>query len=217
MKKIAVILSGCGNKDGAEITEAVSLLVSLSQNGAAAMCFAPNIEFNAMNFLNGETLSEKRNVLTESARIARGEIRDLSTLKAADYEGLAFVGGFGAAKNLSNWAEKGAQGKVLPEVEKVIRDFHQASKPIAAICISPVLLAKVLGPEKVTVTLGDDPETIAEVLKTGAQHEVCPVDDYVTDRYTKVITTPAYMYGNAKPHEVFKGIAGLAKELVEMA
>jgi enhancing lycopene biosynthesis protein 2 len=217
MRKIAVVLSGCGNKDGAEITEAVSLLISLSQNGAQYMCFAPNIEFNALDFIKNETMPTKRNVLTEAARIARGRIQDLKTLEVGKYDALAFVGGFGAAKNLCNWAEKGAQCTVLPEVEKAIRTFHAESKPIAAICIAPVIIARVLGSERVTVTLGNDKETIAEVLKTGAQHEICPVDDFVTDRETKVITTPAYMYDNARPHEVFKGISGLAKELVEMA
>lgn len=217
MKKIAVVLSGCGNKDGAEITEAVSLLISLSQNGAAYMCFAPNIEITAVNFLSDEALPEKRNAMLEAARISRSQIQDLKTLQVNDYDALAFVGGYGAAKTLSTWAEHGAQCTVLPEVEKAIRAFHKASKPIAAICIAPVLLAKVLGAEKATVTVGNGKETIAEVLKTGAQHEVCPVDDYVTDRETKIITTPAYMYDSAKPHEVFKGISGLAKELVEMA
>jgi enhancing lycopene biosynthesis protein 2 len=217
MKKIAVVLSGCGNKDGAEITEAISLLISLSQSGAEYMCFAPNQEFQAMNFLTNQPLPEKRNALFEAARIARSEVQDLKTLDVKKFDALAFVGGYGAAKNLSNWAEKGAKCTVLPEVEKPIKDFYDSSKPIAAICIAPVLLAKVLGSKRVTVTLGDDKEAIAEVLKTGAQHEVCPVDDYVTDRETKVITTPAYMYANAKPHEVFKGIAGLVKELVEMA
>jgi len=217
MKKIAVVLSGCGNKDGAEITEAISLLVNLSQSGAEYMCFAPNQEFQTVNFLTNQPLPEKRNALLEAARIARSEVQDLKTLDVKKYDALAFVGGYGAAKNLSDWAEKGAKCTVLPEVEKPIKEFYDASKPIAAICIAPVLLAKVLGPQRVTVTIGDDKETIAEVLKTGAQHEVCPVDDYVTDRETKVITTPAYMYGNAKPHEVFKGIAGLVKELVEMA
>ena len=217
MKKVAVILSGCGNKDGAEITEAVSLLISLSQNGAEYMCFAPSVEFEALNFINDQALGQKRNVLTEAARIARGKIQDLKNLDIKTYDALAFVGGFGAAKNLSDWAAKGAKCSVLPDVEKVIKAFHKETKPIAAVCIAPVLLAKVLGSEGVTVTVGDDKETIAEILKTGAQHEACSVDDYVTDRETKVITTPAYMYGNAKPHEVFKGISGLAKELVEMA
>lgn len=217
MKKVAVILSGCGNKDGAEITEAVSLLIALSQNGAEYMCFAPNVEFEALNFIDNQSLGQKRNVLTEAARIARGQIQDLKNLDYKKFDALAFVGGYGAAKNLSDWAAKGAKCAVLPDVEKAIKDFHNETKPIAAICIAPVLVAKVLGSQRVTVTLGDDKEAIAEVLKTGAQHEVCPVDDYVTDRETKVITTPAYMYGNAKPHEIFKGISGLAKELVEMA
>jgi len=217
LKKVAVVLSGCGNKDGAEITEAVSLLISLSQNGAEYMCFAPSTEFEALNFVNGQPLGEKRNVLTEAARIARGSIQDLKTLDIKKYDALAFVGGYGAAKNLSDWAYKGSKCTVLPDVEKTIKAFHNETKPIAAICIAPVLVAKVLGSEKVTVTIGNDKETIAEILKTGAQHEECPVDDYVTDRETKVITTPAYMYDNAKPHEIFKGISGLAKELVEMA
>lgn len=217
MKKIAVILSGCGNKDGAEITEAASLLIALSQHGAAATCFAPNLEFEALNFTTGEPLPAKRNAMIEAARIARGHISDLASLRHNEFDGLAFVGGFGAAKNLSTWATKGSQCTVLPDVERVIKEFHQNSKPIGAICISPVIVAKVLGKNRVTVTLGNDKETIAEVLKTGAQHEVCPVDDYVTDRECKVITTPAYMYGAAKPHEVFNGISAMTKELVEMA
>jgi enhancing lycopene biosynthesis protein 2 len=217
MKKIAVILSGCGNKDGAEITEAASLLIALSQNGAEATCFAPKVEFDAVDFTTGDPLGEKRNAYLEAARIARGHISDLATLKQQDFDGLAFVGGFGAAKNLCNWASKASQCTVLPDVERVITEFHANSKPIGAMCISPVIVAKVLGKHHVTVTLGNAKETIAEVLKTGAQHEVCPVDDYVTDRECKVITTPAYMYGSAKPHEVFNGIAAMTKELVEMA
>ncbi|MGZ3747331.1 MAG: isoprenoid biosynthesis glyoxalase ElbB [Pseudobdellovibrionaceae bacterium] len=217
MRKVAVILSGCGNKDGSEITEAISLLIALGQNGAQYMCFAPNMEFTPLDFIKNEPLSPKRNVLTEAARIAREQLQDLKNLEVGKYDALAFVGGYGAAKNLSNWAEKGSQCTVHPEVAKAILDFHAASKPIAAMCIAPVILARVLGNEKVTVTVGEDKETIAEILKTGAQHEVCPVDDYVTDRETKVITTPAYMYDNAKPHEIYKGISGLAKELVEMA
>lgn len=217
VKKIAVILSGCGNKDGAEITEAVSLIVALSQAGAEIKYFAPNTEFEAKNFLTNQALGQKRNILLESARITRSQMNDLKDLKATDFDGLAFPGGFGAALHLSNWAEKGAKCEVLPAIEKAIKDFHAQSKPIAAICIAPALVAKVLGPQGVTVTLGDSKEVAQEVQKTGAQHEMCPVDDYVTDRECKVITTPAYMYDEAKPHQVFKGISGLVKEFIEMA
>jgi enhancing lycopene biosynthesis protein 2 len=217
MKKIAVVLSGCGHRDGSEITEAVSLLISLHQAGAAVSCFAPNIEFPVTHPLTGEPTSEKRSVLAESARIARGHVEDLAKLNVADFDGLAFPGGYGAAKNLSNWAEKGSQCDVHPEVRRVILDFHGASKPIGAVCIAPVLLARVLGDKKITITIGEDAATAAEIAKTGAQHEDCPVDDYISDREGKVVTTPAYMYDDAKPNQVFQGIFGLAHELVEWA
>jgi enhancing lycopene biosynthesis protein 2 len=217
MKKIAVVLSGSGFLDGTEITEAVSLLIALNQAGAQVSCFAPDIELTVTNHINGNALTEKRSVLAESARIARGEVKALDKLDVKDFDAVAFPGGYGAAKNLSNWAEKGAQCDVNPDVKRVILDFYNASKPIAACCIAPVLIAKVLGNKKVTVTIGEDPDTAAEIKKTGAQHEDCPVDDYITDRETKVVTTPAYMYGNAKPNEVFAGIFGMAHELVEWA
>ncbi|HEY1080524.1 MAG TPA: isoprenoid biosynthesis glyoxalase ElbB [Bdellovibrio sp.] len=217
MKKIAVVLSGCGFLDGSEITEAVSLLIALHQAGAEVSCFAPNIEVPAMNHATKKPIAEKRNILEESARIARGTIHSLDTLKVSDFDALAFPGGYGAAKNLSNWAEKGAKCDVLPDVKRVILDFYNDSKPIAACCIAPVLLARVLGDKNVTLTIGNDAGTASEIKKTGAVHEECPVDDYISDREGKIVTTPAYMYDDAKPHEVFKGIVGLAHELVEWA
>ena len=217
MKKIAVVLSGCGHRDGSEITEAISLLIALNQAGASVSCFAPNIEFAVTDPLTGNATSEKRNVLTESARIARGHVEDLAKLKVTDFDGLALPGGFGAAKNLSNWAEKGSKCDIHPEVRRVITEFHKESKPIGAVCIAPVLLARVLGEHGITVTIGDDADTAAEIILCGAQHEECPVDDYITDREGKVVTTPAYMYDKTKPNEVFQGIFGLAHELVEWA
>ncbi len=216
-KKIAVILAGCGNKDGSEITEAVGVIVALSQAGAELSFFAPDTIFPAKNFLTGEVTSEKRNVMLESARISRGQIQDINSLVAKDFDGIAFPGGFGAALNLCTWATKGSQCDVLPEVQRVIEDFHKQGKPIGAVCIAPALIAKVLGKHKITVTLGNDKETIQEILKTGAQHEVCPVEDFITDRHNKIVTTPAYMYGTAKPHQVFNGIQAMIHEFIEMA
>lgn len=215
-KKIAIILSGCGNKDGAEITEAVSLIISLSAAGAEMKFFAPNQEFTPKDFLSNKPLSEKRNVMVEAARISRSDMQDLKDLNADQFDGLALPGGFGAALQLSNWAEAGSKCKVHPLVEKAILDFYKQSKPIAAICIAPTLVARVLGAHNVSVTAGNDKETAAEIEKTGAQHIDCPVTDYITDREHKVITTPAYMH-EAKPHEVFQGISGLVKEFIEMA
>lgn len=217
MKKIAVVLSGCGFQDGSEITEAVSLLIALNEAGGEVTCFAPDIQISANNHLTGKPETEKRSLLAESARIARGHVSDIKKLHAKDFDAIAFPGGYGAAKNLSNWAEKGSACEVNPEVKRVIEEFHAASKPIGAVCISPVLVAKVLGKFKPTLTIGDDAATAAEMVKAGAVHEECPVDDYISDRETKVVSTPAYMYGDAKPNEVFKGIFGLAHELVEWA
>lgn len=217
MKHIAIVLSGCGNKDGTEITEAVSLIVALSQKGAKMSFFAPDAEVEAKNFLTNQPLPEKRNMMLEAARITRSQIKDIKELKANDFDGLAFPGGFGAALHLCNWASKGSQCEVHPDVSRVIKDFHKASLPIAAICIAPVLVAKVLGSEGVTVTLGNDPEALQEVRKTGAHAEECPVEDYISDRNNKVITTPAYMYDHATPAQVFAGIQGLVGELLEMA
>jgi len=215
VKKIAVVLSGCGFKDGSEITEAISTLIVLSKKGAEYKVFAPNLDIEAVDHASGIS-SGKRNALSESARISRGDITDLSHLNVDHFDGIVFPGGYGAAKNLSNWAIKGAACEVLPLVKKVLTEFHRQEKPICAICIAPTLVAKVLGQHGVELTIGNDPETAAEIEKTGAQHIECKVNDYVTDRRNKIITTPAYMY-DAKPHEVYKGIKGAIKEFVEMA
>jgi enhancing lycopene biosynthesis protein 2 len=210
-KKIAVVLSGCGHKDGAEITESVSTLIALSEAGARYKVFAPDQDFKA------DPTGETRNVMTEAARISRGEIEPLNNLKAQDFDGVAFPGGFGAALNLCDWAHKGSKCAVNPEAERVLKEFYEAGKPIAALCIAPALVARVLGPKGVTLTIGNDKETAAEIAKTGAHHEDCAVDDFVTDREHRIVTTPAYMYGEAKPFEVFSGIRKAIRELAEMA
>ncbi|HMN69733.1 MAG TPA: isoprenoid biosynthesis glyoxalase ElbB [Bdellovibrionales bacterium] len=216
-KKIAVVLSGCGHKDGAEITEAVSALIALSEAGAAYRVFAPGDRFAVADPISGEPTGESRVILKEAARIARGRIQDLDELRAEDFDGLAFPGGFGAALHLCTFAKQGAACTVHPEAERVIREFHKAQKPIAAICIAPALVARVLGPEKVTLTIGNDKATATEIAKTGAVHEECAVDDFVSDRDHRIVSTPAYMYDDAKPHEVFAGVRGAMRELVEMA
>ena len=216
MKKIAVVLSGCGFKDGSEITEAVSSLIALSETGAQYQCFAPDKIVDTVDHIQDQD-SGQRNILTESSRICRGEIKNLTDLNENEFDALVFPGGFGAALHLCDWAKKGASCEVLPDVVRIISAFHDEGKPIGAICIAPVLVAKILGDQGVTLTIGNDKETAAEIQKTGATHENCEVDDYITDRAHKVITSPAYMYGDAPPHKIFKGIQGLVKELVEMA
>lgn len=198
MKKIALILSGCGYQDGSEITETVSALICLNQAGTQTQCFAP------------------KNQIEDSAKISRGNVKDVSQLNADEFDGLVLPGGYGAAKHLSDWAAKGAQCTVHSDVARVIQSFYNSQKPIAAICIAPALIARVLGKHGVSVTLGNDKEAAAEIAKTGAIHENCPVEDYISDRDHRILTTPAYMY-DAKPHEVFHGISKMLREFVEWA
>ena len=217
MKKVAVVLSGCGFLDGAEITESVSTLIALSELNAETMCFAPNQSFKTTaHHGKAAQADEQRNALTEAARIARGKIQDLRELREKDFDAVVFPGGYGAALNLSSWGTEGANTQVHPDVMRVITEFHKAAKPIGAICIAPTLVAKALGSEGVNLTIGEDMATAKEIEKTGAQHVKCPVTDFVSDRDHKVLTTPAYMY-EAKPHEVFTGIRKMIRELVEMA
>ncbi len=215
-KKIAVVLSGSGHRDGSEITEAASVLIALDKEGAEYSIFAPSITVPTINHLD-EKEEGTHNVLVESARIARGKIQPLDALDESLYDALILPGGTGAAMHLSTWAKAGAKCTVLPALEKAILAFHASSKPIGAVCIAPVIVARVLGKHQVALTIGNDKETAAEIEKTGALHEECPVDDYVTDRLNKVMTTPAYKHKEATPFKVFTGISKLVREFVEMA
>lgn len=217
MKKIAIVLSGCGNKDGSEITEVVSLIIAISKLNAEYKFFAPSIEIIPQSFIKNESSQTRRNILIESARIARGHIQDIKELNSNDFDALAFPGGSGAAEHLCNWSSMGANCEVLPTVKKAIIEFNSQKKPIAAICIAPVLLARALGLSNITLTVGNDKEIIVEILKTGVHHENCRAEDCVVDFKNKIITTPAYMFGEATPYEVFQGISKLALHLVGMA
>ncbi len=191
-KKFAVILAGCGNRDGAEIHESVMTLYAIAKTDSTYEVFAPDInQHHVINHYTGEVTGETRNVLAESARIARGKIRPLKEFNAKDFDILMFAGGFGVAKNLCTYAFAGAECTVNPEVEKAVKDMHGAGKPIGALCISPVILAKVL--EGVTVTMGQDPSAIKNVKQMGASHETTNAREIITDPKNKVVTSPCYM------------------------
>jgi enhancing lycopene biosynthesis protein 2 len=215
MKRIAVVLSGCGFKDGSEITESVSTLIALTEANCAYECFAPDIEISAVDHLTGKPDGLRR-LINEAARIARSKIKPLSKLNVEDMDAVVFPGGYGAAVNLSTWAKEGSNCKVNDDVAKTLTEFNKAGKPIGAICISPVLVAKVLGSKGVSLTIGDDLETSQEIEKLGAKHVKCYVTSCVVDNKNKVVTTPAYMYDDAVPAQVFKGISKLVNELIKL-
>ncbi|WP_271409734.1 isoprenoid biosynthesis glyoxalase ElbB [Pseudomonas sp. Q1-7] len=215
-KKVAVILSGCGVYDGAEIHESVITLLRLDQRGAKVQCFAPNIaQHHVIDHTTGEEMPESRNVLVESARIARGEIRDVSELDAAEFDALIVPGGFGAAKNLSDFALSGANCSVQPDVLAAARGFAGAGKPVGLICISPALAAKIYG-EGVTCTIGNDAGTAAALGEMGAQHVECEVGEIVEDGKRKLVTTPAYMLAQSIS-EAASGINKLVDRVLELA
>jgi enhancing lycopene biosynthesis protein 2 len=191
-KKFAVVLAGCGVFDGSEIHEVVLTLLAIDRHGAGYQCFAPDIQqAHVVNHLTKQEMKESRNVLVESARLARGNILPLSRFRAEDFDAVVFPGGFGVAKNLMSYAFDGVECSVLPEAENCIQSMVKAGKPVGALCISPVLIAKILG--NVTVTIGDDRGTAADIVKMGGNHEVKGHGQVVVDRQSKVVTSPCYM------------------------
>ncbi|ABQ28105.1 isoprenoid biosynthesis glyoxalase ElbB [Geotalea uraniireducens] len=215
-KKIGVVLSGCGVRDGSEIHEAVLTLLAIDRNNAEAVCMAPDIEVPETNHLTMKETGARRNVLVESARIARGNIRDIKDVRAADLDAVIFPGGFGAAKNLCNFAEKGAAATIQPDVARLLKEMAAAKKPIGAICIAPVLIAATLGKEYAPqVTIGTDAGTAAAIAETGSLHLECPVTEFVVDKKNKIVSTPAYMLAE-HISEAAEGIEKAVKAVIDL-
>lgn len=213
MAKVGVLLSGCGVQDGSEIHEAVLTLLAIHEEGAGAVCMAPNIQQRkVVNHLTGEEMNELRNVLVEAARIARGDIRDAAEVKADELDALILPGGFGAALNLSDFALAGSEMNVHADAERVIREVHEAGKPIGALCIAPTLIAKLI--PGVKLTIGTDTNTAHALEHMGARHEPCEVTGVVVDEEHRVVSTPAYMLGPGI-NDVWKGIRACVREVLK--
>lgn len=213
-KNFAVILSGCGHQDGAEIHEATLTLWAIHKNGAEFQCYAPDIkQHHVLNHITGQEMNEQRNVLIESARIARGKIAALATFNPDSADALIIPGGFGAAKNLSSYAFDGAKCTVNNDVAAAIVSMHKAGKPIGALCIAPVILAKVLG--KGILTIGQDEATAENLVAMGAQHQQTMQGEIAIDRENKIVTTPCYML-NSRVDQIGEGADNLVKAMLEM-
>ena len=214
MKKIAVVLSGCGVYDGAEIHEAVLTMFAIASNGAVYEVFAPDIDqHHVVNHLTGTDMDETRNVLIESARIVRGKIKALSEFSGKEFDAIIFPGGFGAAKNLSTFALDGSNCKVDTDVEAAIKEMISLGKPVGALCISPVILAKILG--DVELTIGDDAGTIQAIEEMGATHKATTHGEVVVDQQYKIVTTPCYML-DARITQIEEGVRNVVKTILEM-
>jgi len=219
MPKVGVVLSGCGVNDGAEIHESVITMLFLDRAGAEMVLMAPNIDqLHVINHATGKEIEgESRNVLVESARIARGEIKDIVDVTSEDIDALIFPGGFGVAKNLCDYAMAGADCSVNPDVFRLVSEVHSAEKPIGVICISPAMMGKVMEKmgEKVSLTIGNDEQTANDLITMGAKHVTCPVQEIVVDKDKKVVSTPAYMLAG-RISEAADGIEKLVKEVIDL-
>ena len=214
MKKFAIVLSGCGVFDGAEIHEATLTMLAVMKQGAQYEIFAPDInQHHVVNHITGEEMPEQRNVLIESARIARGQIKDLKLYDPNNFDALIFPGGFGAAKNLCDFAFKGADCTVNTDVEKAILKTAGKNKPIGALCISPVIFAKIFG--DVEVTIGQDAGTAEAIEKLGATHIQTNHGEVVFDEKNNLFTTPCYML-DANILDIAKGASNIVKAMLEI-
>ena len=212
---VAVVLSGCGFMDGAEIQESVFTLYFLDRAGIEFVCFAPDTpQLHVVNHLTGKPTDEQRNVLVESARITRGAVRDLAEASLQEFDALVLPGGFGMAKNLSNFAAAGPDAEVNADLVRLVGEAVAAKKPIAAICISPAVLAASLAKvgSSAKLTIGNDSGTAQAIEKLGSTHATCPVDEAVIDEAHRVVSTPAYMLGPS-PAGVAAGIEAAIAQL----
>jgi enhancing lycopene biosynthesis protein 2 len=220
MRKIAVVLNGCGHRDGSEIHEAVLTLLAIENAGATWEALALNKpQTKVLNHIDGrpETDASQRNMLHESARIARGRIKDLASARADDYAAIVIPGGSGTASNLCSFAAKGAKMDVATEIVSLLETAHSQQKPIGAICIAPVVLAKIFGTKGATLTLGSTHTETAEAARSlGAKVVSCPADECVVDSKLKLVTTPAYMLDATLP-QIAAGIAKLVKEVIKLS
>ena len=215
MSKIGIVLSGCGVNDGSEIHEAVITMLELDKAGADMLLMAPNIDqLHVINHATGEELNDSRNVLVESARISRGDIEDIAVVTSENVDALIFPGGFGVAKNLSDYAMAGVECSVNPDVLRLSREVHNEGKPIGAICIAPAIMATILSGET-ELTVGFDEQTASDIDAMGAKHVLCPVDEIVVDKEKKVVSTPAYMEAQSIK-EAALGIEKLVAEILNM-
>ncbi len=215
MSKIGVVLSGCGVNDGSEIHEAVITMLELDRAGAEMVPMAPNIDqLHVINHATGEEMDDSRNVLIESARISRGNIEDIAGVTSENLDALIFPGGFGVAKNLSDYAMAGMECSINPDVLRLSKEVHNDGKPIGVICISPAIMAKILAGDT-ELTIGFDEQTASDIDAMGAKHVLCPVDEIVVDKEKKVVSTPAYMEAQSIK-QAASGIEKLVAEILNM-
>ena len=218
MKKIGLLLSGCGVNDGSEIHESVISMLALDRAGVETVIMAPNIDqMHVVNHYTGQEMDEFRNVLVEASRIARGNIKDMAEVTGNDLDALIIPGGFGVAKNLCDYAMTGPDCSINPDVYRLVSEVYLLEKPIGAICIAPVMMAKIFGEqdESAEMTIGSDALTSKDINTMGSKHIKCSVSEMIIDKDKKLVTTPAYMEAKSIK-EAAEGIEKLVTQILLM-
>lgn len=218
MTKVGVLLSGCGVNDGSEIQESVITMLALDRAGVEMVLMAPNIDqMHVINHYTGQEMNEFRNVLVESSRIARGNIKDIVEVSGNDIDALILPGGFGVTKNLCDYAMAGPECSINPDVYRLLTEVHLLRKPIGAICIAPAMMAKILSEqdESAEMTIGLDKTTASDIKAMGSTHVLCSVTEMVVDEEKKMVSTPAYMEAKSIK-EAAEGIEKLVSKVLEM-
>lgn len=219
MKNILVLLAGCGAKDGAEIQEAVLTLLAINKEGAQYTCASLNKkQKHVLNFIDDSEMDQERNMMTEAARISRGQMEDLANLSMKDFDALLLPGGFGVAKNFCSFAFDGTRASVEPEVKRIIQEAYDMKKPIGAVCISPALVALSLAEKnpEIVLTLGTAEEANKNLTEIGVKSKSCPTTSFVVDETNKIVSSPAYMHGDSSISELEEGISKCVKAVIEM-
>jgi len=218
MKKVGLLLSGCGVNDGAEIHESVIAMLALDRAGVEMELMAPNIDqMHVVNHYTGQEMDEYRNVLVEASRIARGNIKDMAEISGNDIDALIIPGGFGVAKNLCDYAMAGPECSINPDVFRLISELQSLNKPIGAICIAPAMMAKIFGEQgaSANMTIGFDEATSKDIESMGSVHVECKVSDMVVDEDNNLVSSPAYMEAQSIK-EAADGIEKLVKQVLSM-
>ncbi|TAF13734.1 MAG: isoprenoid biosynthesis protein ElbB [Alphaproteobacteria bacterium] len=214
---IALILAGCGHLDGSEIRETILTLLYLSEANIHVQLYAPDSDqHHVMHHHTGESTTQTRNILTEAARLARGKISPLNALKVTDHDALIIPGGFGVAKNLSDFAFRGASMTPDPLFASIVRDFYEARKPIGAICIAPAIVSGILHDHGITVTIGDDASVASIIRQHGNVHHESATHRAIVDSRHRIVSCSAYMRDDVAIHEVGQGIHELVDAIIMM-
>ena len=213
MKKTAIILSGCGQVDGSETHETILTILALEQHNLDWEGLAPSgLQTEVYDhYTNTKENISPSSMITEAARLVRGNITIINAVNASDYAAVIIPGGAGVIKNLSNYSTAGINFTIHPELLAFMATIVRLQIPAGFICIAPILIPKLYG-NKPKLTIGSNVELAAKIVQIGGEHCDCLANDIVIDHAQKIVSTPANMVAK-NIVEVYHGIYKLVTQI----